>query len=162
MVRTRRGCCTVQLKMVMIELKLDRNQTFNWLYYETGFEQLHPHIEMITWMQKQGWQYYTDWDCKGRSNNLGEDEYVLRFRDQEMMTMFLLRWSWYQNITGNITESQPWQKSSFGAAATFPVSLAITVWKLLCFTLNEHRPCFYWSGLDTAIKKQYNALWKKH
>ena len=77
----------------MIELLLDQKQTANWLYYETGFEQLHPYLEIIEWMESQGWRYREDWACERRISNTGENVYVLLFRNKEMLTLFSLRWS---------------------------------------------------------------------
>lgn len=67
------------------------NKLFDWLYYETGFEQLHPNIEIIEWMQDQGYTYQTDWFCKlqARYSNM----YKLEFPTEYAAVLFLLRWS---------------------------------------------------------------------
>jgi len=73
----------------MIRVVLDDRLIKKLLYYETGFEQLHPVPEVHAWMESHGWEYYKDWNC----TKLDHYEYGLEFRDKEMMTMFLLRWT---------------------------------------------------------------------
>jgi hypothetical protein len=63
----------------------------DWLYYETGFEQLHPHLEIIKWMESHGWEYQKDWFCEKVNTKLSS--YVLKFPSEESVTMFLLRWA---------------------------------------------------------------------
>ena len=45
------------------EFKLTQKQIGELLYYETGFEQLHPNIDIIHWMSERGWEYHIDWHC---------------------------------------------------------------------------------------------------
>jgi hypothetical protein len=40
---------------------LDKHQQLELLYYETGFEQLHPIPPIYDWMEERGWEYYKDW-----------------------------------------------------------------------------------------------------
>lgn len=71
-------------------LTLTSNQVENWLYYETGFEQLHPHPGIIAWMEDQGYQYQHDWKCY---RTRFKRDYALQFPNDEVKTMFVLRWS---------------------------------------------------------------------
>jgi hypothetical protein len=73
----------------VMRILLDHEQRAKWLYYETGFEQLHPVPEIHAWMEKQSYEYYKDWNCVKVFN----DVYYLEFRDKETATMFLLKWS---------------------------------------------------------------------
>jgi hypothetical protein len=68
---------------------LDKQQMKTLLYYETGFEQLHPVPPVHDWMMQQGWEYYDDWNCVKVFNNV----YYMEFRDDEMAVLFWLKWS---------------------------------------------------------------------
>ena len=57
------------------------------LYFETGFEQLHPLPEIIEWMTEQGYKYKVDWNCL-RNNNT----YELTFPNKEIAALFSVRW----------------------------------------------------------------------
>ena len=72
---------------------LTTDQTDKWLYYETGFEQLHPHLEIIQWMKEQGYQYSRDWSCTRKVTQTARANYALEFPNKEIQTMFVLRWS---------------------------------------------------------------------
>jgi hypothetical protein len=72
---------------------LTAEQTEKWLYYETGFEQLHPHPGIIKWMEEQGYQYHRDWQCVHRRTITARNVYSLMFPSDEIKTMFVLRWS---------------------------------------------------------------------
>ena len=67
------------------------DRTNEWLYYETGFEQLHPIPDIIQWMEEQGWEYQRDWFCKKNFTKMLS--YTLTFPTAEVATTFLLRWS---------------------------------------------------------------------
>ena len=67
-----------------VEIKADVR---NWLYYETGFEQLHPITAIHEWMDEQGLEYDKDWNVVRR----GKDYYI-QFPDDETKLLFLLRW----------------------------------------------------------------------
>lgn len=67
---------------------LEPEQQRKLLYYETGFEQLHPIPPVHDWMKERGWEYYKDWDCVKVYN----DVYYMEFKDDKMAAMFWLRW----------------------------------------------------------------------
>ena len=68
---------------------LDKDQQKKLLYYETGFEQLHPIPEVHDWMKERGLEYYKDWGCVKVFN----DVYYLEFKDEKTATIFWLRWA---------------------------------------------------------------------
>jgi hypothetical protein len=77
----------------MTEVKLTKSQIQQLLYYETGFEQLHPDPAIIDWMEQQGWRYHNDWNCVRVDNTWEERNYYkLVFADDEMASVFLLKW----------------------------------------------------------------------
>ena len=76
----------------MILFKLTDQQIKNLLYYETGFEQLHPIPPVHDWMKQRGWEYYTDYRCVRLECELEGSKYDLEFRDDQMMNMFILKW----------------------------------------------------------------------
>ena len=77
----------------MTEVKLTKKQTQQILYYETGFEQLHPNPEITDWMTEQGWPYRHNWDCVRVGNTWEERNYYkLVFANDEMASVFLLKW----------------------------------------------------------------------
>ena len=67
---------------------LEPEQQRKLLYYETGFEQLHPIPPVHDWMEEHGWEYHKDWDCVKVFN----DVYYMEFEDDKMAAMFWLRW----------------------------------------------------------------------
>jgi hypothetical protein len=81
----------------MIEIQLTLEQRNQWLYYETGFEQLNPYPDIIDWMGEQGWRYRHDWNCIKRGG-IGytyfspQSDYFLQFNDEAMASAFLLKW----------------------------------------------------------------------
>lgn len=79
----------------MITVTLTQEQINQILYYETGFEQLHPHIEIVEWMAERGWRYHHDWRCNRvivRLSSGARLDYELTFNSKEMAQMFVLRW----------------------------------------------------------------------
>lgn len=67
------------------------------LYYETGFEQLHPHIVIHNWMEDRGQKYETNWKVirfgeeriKFRSI---QSDWVVLFDNEQLAHMFMLKW----------------------------------------------------------------------
>lgn len=59
------------------------------LYYETGFEQLHPIPEVYKWMASQGYVYEKDWQVIA-NKSVG---YYVKFPNDEIATLFVLRWA---------------------------------------------------------------------
>jgi hypothetical protein len=74
-------------------LKLTNAQIEQWLYYETGFEQLHPLPHIIDWMQQHGYRYHDDWQCVRRMTKTNRSGWELHFPNKQIQTMFVLRWS---------------------------------------------------------------------
>jgi hypothetical protein len=85
--------------MTMIEMIVPNNRKNTWLYYETGFEQLHPNREIIDWFAEQGLKYNRDWFCvKDRTREpsvmlLDQVKYTFRLPSEDILMLFLLRWS---------------------------------------------------------------------
>ncbi len=71
---------------------LKAEQIEKWLYYETGFEQLHPRPPILKWMAEQGYKYNQDWRCTRMVTPTGLI-YGLTFPSEEVKIMFMLRWS---------------------------------------------------------------------
>jgi hypothetical protein len=82
---------------------IPRGRENDLLYYETGFEQMHP------WMEELGYTYGKDWHCYRRvevvedtgsgspaviqaSGRTVETGYCLEFPTEELLALFLLRW----------------------------------------------------------------------
>jgi hypothetical protein len=59
------------------------------LYYETGFEQLHPIPAIHTWMEERGHHYQDTWSCVTVTPR---KEWAILFVDQKICEMFMLRW----------------------------------------------------------------------
>lgn len=74
------------MKLTML---VPRARLHEWLYYETGFDQLHPKPEIVDSMLQLGYQYGSDWGCETFTNR----QYHLWFTTQDMMTAFQLAWS---------------------------------------------------------------------
>jgi hypothetical protein len=70
-------------------LVLSTDQQAQVLYYESGFEQLHPIPPIHDWMTQLGHEYYRDWCCKRQLNN---NQYVIEFPNNHVMDMFMLKW----------------------------------------------------------------------
>jgi hypothetical protein len=81
-----------------VKQKLTFQQCHNWLYYETGFEQLHPDISIIEWMEEQGYTYQKDWKCvtDHRRIRMAKGNYYvnywLEFPNENIATLFNLKW----------------------------------------------------------------------
>jgi hypothetical protein len=82
-----------------VTLVLSTKQSHEWLYYETGFEQLHPIPDIVYYMEAQGYVYEVDWWCKKEDVYLGypgriakgQDRFI--FNTAEIAAKFLLRFS---------------------------------------------------------------------
>lgn len=72
-----------------MKIWLNYKQQRDLLYYETGFEQLHPIPSVHEWMEERGWEYYKDWNCVKVFN----DVYYMEFKDNKVATWFALRWA---------------------------------------------------------------------
>lgn len=59
------------------------------LYYETGFEQLHPIPPIYSWMEERGFEYQIDWKCVTVT---AREEWALCFPNKEICELFLLKW----------------------------------------------------------------------
>ena len=74
----------------MVEvITVPHNMTSVWLYYETGFEHLHPHPYIIDWMHEQGHEYGSDWAV----NTFTGTNYFITFPNKEIAVLFVARWS---------------------------------------------------------------------
>jgi hypothetical protein len=64
------------------------------LYYETGFEQLHPDPAIIDWMEERGYNYYYDWRVvRVDPRILGRhSEWAICFPNKQILELFLLKW----------------------------------------------------------------------
>lgn len=63
------------------------------LYYETGFEQLHPLPEIHTWMKEREQIYLETWKVvKVTDHQSFEPEWAFCFETSEMRDMFALKW----------------------------------------------------------------------
>lgn len=77
----------------MIEIKLNNSNRDEVLYYETGFEQMHPYLHIIQWMRDAGYEYRKDWYCTSVNHKFDQRSYYkLEFTTKEMASMFALRW----------------------------------------------------------------------
>jgi hypothetical protein len=75
-------------------MEIPKSRIHDWLYYETGFEQMHFHPDISIWMMAQGWVSGIDWKLEKRpSASLGDSTYHITFTNIEMADCFLLRWS---------------------------------------------------------------------
>jgi hypothetical protein len=75
--------------MTIDTLVLSPDQHAQVLYYETGFDQLHPIPPIHDWMTQLGYEYYRDWRCRRQSSN---KPYVIEFPNSHVMNMFMLKW----------------------------------------------------------------------
>lgn len=67
------------------------------LYYETGFEQLHPFPQIHNWMKERGFEYYENWKVirlGGETYRFGSltTDWVILFEDEQIAEMFMLKW----------------------------------------------------------------------
>lgn len=76
-----------------VKIELTDIQKQEWLYYETGFEQLHPIPPIHDWMEQRGHKYQEDWFCVNDRTNGNKKLYWIEFPNEELATMFMVRWS---------------------------------------------------------------------
>jgi hypothetical protein len=57
------------------------------LYYETGFEQLHPFPNIIDWMEERSYNYDKDWKVVRV-----DPEWAICFADRQTCELFVLKW----------------------------------------------------------------------
>jgi hypothetical protein len=63
------------------------------LYYETGFEQLHPDPAIIDWMKERQYNYHKDWRVVRVDSDLHKkSEWAICFPNKEILELFVLRW----------------------------------------------------------------------
>ena len=67
------------------------------LYYETGFEQLHPYIEIHNWMSDRGLEYEKNWKVVrfgGETIKFRtiQSDWAVLFDDEQIAHMFMLKW----------------------------------------------------------------------
>lgn len=63
------------------------------LYYETGFEQLHPFPNIIDWMKKHGCEYHENWKVVREEPNMTKDScWAICFENKKHCELFVLKW----------------------------------------------------------------------
>jgi hypothetical protein len=81
----------------MVEIiDVPKKMRLKWLYYETGFEQLHPKIEVIDWMTSMGYNYGTDYRviCSTVDEEIKKSrDYFIEFPNSEIAALFIARWA---------------------------------------------------------------------
>jgi hypothetical protein len=70
-------------------LILTAPEVYDVLYYETGFEQLHPILPIHEWMEDRGHTYQKDWNCVTLTP---KTEWAIIFQDEVTCELFMLRW----------------------------------------------------------------------
>ena len=73
----------------MFSFEIPRGRIWDWLEYETGYEQLHPKREIVFWMEDQGYRLGQDWRIEVRPKGI----YYIYFNDTKTAEIFLMRWS---------------------------------------------------------------------
>jgi hypothetical protein len=72
---------------------LDRESIGEILYYETGFEQLHPMPQIHNWMDERDHDYGVTWKVvrvdPDRANN---SDWAICFNDEQIRNLFAMRW----------------------------------------------------------------------
>ena len=68
---------------------LSGKEAANVLYYETGFEQLHPIPPIHAWMSERGYEYYKTWNCVVVTPR---EEWAIVFPDKEICELFMMKW----------------------------------------------------------------------
>lgn len=65
----------------------------NILYYETGFEQLHPQLHIHQWMEERDQTYHETWKVvRVNQDPALISEWAVCFQTAEMRDMFALKW----------------------------------------------------------------------
>lgn len=79
--------------MALTEIKLTNTQSADLLYYETGFEQLHPQPHIHEWMESHGCKYREDWNVTRVDHTYDQRSYwKLSFQDAKIAELFVLKW----------------------------------------------------------------------
>lgn len=72
---------------------VDSDKIHDLLYYETGFEQLHPLPEVHEWMKDRNYDYGINWKVVRVEPDRGKlSDWAFCFETSEMRNMFALRW----------------------------------------------------------------------
>jgi len=71
------------------DIDIPDDMLHKWLYYETGFEQLHPVPDIIRWMEEQSYVYGRDW----KVDTFTGKSYWIGFPNKEIAALFVARWS---------------------------------------------------------------------
>jgi hypothetical protein len=71
------------------EIVVPDDMLHKWLYYETGFEQLHPKPDIVYWMSEQGYIYNLHWKLHTATGK----GYWIDFPNDEIAALFLMKWS---------------------------------------------------------------------
>ena len=72
---------------------LDKETLGNLLYYETGFEQLHPLPEVHKWMEERDHDYGITWKVVRVDPDRGNhSDWAFCFNNSEIRDLFTLRW----------------------------------------------------------------------
>ena len=79
----------------MFSFEIPRGRIWDWLEYETGYEQLHAKREIVWWMEAQGFRYGDHWrvELRGEIAENRENTYYIIFDDTSIADAFFLRWS---------------------------------------------------------------------
>jgi hypothetical protein len=63
------------------------------LYYETGFEQLHPLPEVLDWMTERSYNYDSDWKVvRVNDNPANRSDWAVCFNNKQACELFVLKW----------------------------------------------------------------------
>lgn len=72
---------------------VDRDTIQDLLYYETGFEQLHPLPEVHEWMEQRDHDYGLTWKVVRVEPDRGKiSDWAFCFNNSEIRDLFTLRW----------------------------------------------------------------------
>jgi hypothetical protein len=72
---------------------LDKESIGDLLYYETGFEQLHPMPEIHIWMEQRNHDYGITWKVvRVDPNRANLSDWAFCFNTTEIRDMFAMRW----------------------------------------------------------------------
>jgi hypothetical protein len=72
---------------------LDKEALGNLLYYETGFEQLHPLPEIHEWMEERDHDYGITWKVvRVDPDRANHSDWAFCFNNAEIRDLFTLRW----------------------------------------------------------------------
>ena len=72
---------------------LDKEKVGDLLYYETGFEQLHPNFEIHKWMEERDHQYGITWKVvRVDPDRANHSDWAFCFNSEEIRNLFAMRW----------------------------------------------------------------------